>query len=264
MNQSARGSGRVPFYFAIPLRPRARSRHWDRVIAHLQATVDSCLNQTDPDFRILVACTEVPDLRPDPRLELLPLPPDQRAATPMLDKGLKLSAIGMRVRQAGGGFVMPVDADDLVHRRVVEHVRSHPQADAFIGDWGYDLDRRRRRLIPAPRFDRSCGTCAALRLAPEQLPATLDEPDPEARFLIRAGHHNWRPRLAAAGARVLGFPFPVAVHVLHTGDNESLRTGDVGWKRRLLRRLMPAHALTAERVRDYGIDALPALPAARR
>ena len=255
-----------PFYFGIPLRPRIRSRDWSRVEAHLRATLTSCLAQTDPRFRILVACNEVPDVQDDDRIEFLHVDIEAPGypQESMLDKGRKLSAIGMRVRELGGGALMLADADDLVHRAVVRHVRAHPEADALIGDRGWDLADPARGLIHARWFDRSCGTCAVLRQRPEDLPASLDAADPEASYLIRAGHHNWRPRLKAAGARILGFPFPVAVHVLSTGENQSILRQDIGWKRWLMRRLTPPTPISEAQRRDYSIDALPIAESGRR
>lgn len=255
-----------PFYFGIPLRPRARSRDWDRVVTHLRATLSSCLNQSDPDFRILIACNERPDVQSDQRIEFVHVDADAPGypQESMLDKGRKLSAIGCRIRELGGGAIMLSDADDLVHRDVVRHARSRPQAAALIADRGYDLADPQRGLIPAPWFDRSCGTCAVLRQQPAELPSTLDEPEPEARFLIRAGHHQWRPRLRVAGARIEGFPFPVAVHVLSTGENQSILRQDIGWKRWLMRTLIPATRITDQLRADYCLDSLPAAPASGR
>ena len=43
-------------YFGIPLRSKETSNNWDKVTEFFNRTLWSVYNQTDPDFRIIVAC----------------------------------------------------------------------------------------------------------------------------------------------------------------------------------------------------------------
>ncbi|WP_348673322.1 hypothetical protein, partial [uncultured Abyssibacter sp.] len=60
------------FVFGIPLRPKCRTADWDGAVRRFRSALLSCLAQTDPDFRVLVACNERPEGMPDdPRVEYL-------------------------------------------------------------------------------------------------------------------------------------------------------------------------------------------------
>jgi len=50
---------------------RSVAQDWERIERQLSATVGSIYNQTDPNFRIIIACTEKPTLSvaTDERLE---------------------------------------------------------------------------------------------------------------------------------------------------------------------------------------------------
>lgn len=84
-------------YFGIPLRSKAVSSNWDDVMRVFNRTLQSVYRQTNPDFRIFVACHEVPGLSEqyDERVEFLiadtPYPKNRKEM--MLDKGWKLSMI---------------------------------------------------------------------------------------------------------------------------------------------------------------------------
>lgn len=104
-------------------------------------TLWSVYNQTDPDFKILVACHDVPVLTHeyDERVEFLrvdsPIPTTKEEM--MLDKGHKIHTIGMKIREYGGGFTMMVDADDIQSNRIAAYVNAHPNANGFLSRNGY-------------------------------------------------------------------------------------------------------------------------------
>ncbi len=60
-------------FFAMPLMARQTADDWSRVVLYLEATLGSIYRQTDPHFRIVVACHDVPRLSipVDDRLEFL-------------------------------------------------------------------------------------------------------------------------------------------------------------------------------------------------
>ena len=109
-------------YFGITLRSKAVSKNWAHVVADFTRTLDSVYQQTDPDFRVIVACHDLPKLEReyDSRVEFLQtdVPTPTTPFEMMQDKGYKLSMIGKRIREYGGGYTMIVDADDLISNRV--------------------------------------------------------------------------------------------------------------------------------------------------
>lgn len=238
--------------FGIPLRCRDSARDWDKVVSDFNHTLRSVLNQTNPDIRVLVACNDRPDAFYDSRVEYIELPqmykgPDDA----MYDKGNKLMAIGIRARALGGGPIMLVDADDFVSNRIAAHVKGTTQSDGIFAQNGYELDIQKQRVIPSPFFVRNCGTCAAIRYAPDELPSAMDQPEED--FVIRAGHHNWLPELKRLGKKTSNFPFPAALHRLNTGENHSLSTGNVGTKRKILRKVIPSRPITDALREEFSI-----------
>ena len=59
--------------FAIPLRAKATTKNWDFCVERFNATIQSIFNQTNPNFKCLVACNDIPKLKKeyDDRLEFI-------------------------------------------------------------------------------------------------------------------------------------------------------------------------------------------------
>lgn len=95
-------------YFGIPLRSKKASKDWENVTGIFNRTLASVYNQTDSDFRIFVACHEIPllDKEYDDRVEFI----KSETETPenpremMLDKRYKLSLIAQKIKEFGGGI----------------------------------------------------------------------------------------------------------------------------------------------------------------
>lgn len=95
-------------YFGIPLRSKAASNDWKNVERIFNRTLYSVYRQTDPEFKIFVACHDKPSLERgyDDRVEFLisdtPIPTNRKEM--MLEKGWKVSMIASRIRESGGGI----------------------------------------------------------------------------------------------------------------------------------------------------------------
>jgi hypothetical protein len=96
-------------FFGIPLKARVTARNWSNTVRDFNRTLASIYNQTNPNFRVLVGCHEVPDLMfpTDHRLKFLRI----QAKPPKLhevrwglfsDRAQKLRAIGKRFNREGG------------------------------------------------------------------------------------------------------------------------------------------------------------------
>jgi len=239
--------------FAIPLMPRCRARSWELVVENFNRTVASLLAQTDPDFQILVGCQDRPRLEaPDPRIRFVyvaAVDTDREQ-----DKRRRIRGMAAKLHEDGGGVLMPVDADDLLNRRVAAYVNAHPEADTFVASTGWELDMRTRRMRLAPRFWNLCGSAMAMRLAPEDLPATAEADG----GLLDAGHQDFPSLCAERGMRQLAFPFLASVYRIHTGENSSLKHDfQHGWKRALYRRVIPSLSVTRRVRRDYQLQDRP-------
>jgi len=82
--------------FIVSMRARALSKDWAHHTRLLERTVDSLLAQTNPNFEIVIACHDVPQIAQatHPKVHMLPvsIPIPQRTFDDMCaDKVLKLS-----------------------------------------------------------------------------------------------------------------------------------------------------------------------------
>ncbi len=244
-------------YFGVTLRSKAASKNWDNVVRDFNRTLHSICAQTDPDFRVIVACHEIPVLEgpADSRVEFLQtdIPVPTTALEMMRDKGYKLSMIGKRIREYGGGYTMIVDADDLISNRVAAYVNAHPGENGFAPDYGYvhviGEGCVRRTFQP----DHICGSCIIVRYIlddlPAELPASPADKAAEA-CILRKPHPSIRPHMASIGRPLARLPFPATIYMRNTGDNHSmLAGGQLGLKRRLeqlFRRKIPLEKVAAE------------------
>lgn len=211
---------------------RAVAQDWERIEHQLSATVGSIYNQTDPNFRIIIACTDKPNLSvpTDERLEFLfcrQLPPVDHTVY-IGDAMHKRFRIARRLRDLGGGYLMLADADDLVSNRLVAFVRETAHPNGYVIGDGYMFNAVQGWLAPFPfgeveHFDSESHTSAVLTIAPDELPA--HDNDYVNRFwsLISWGHPATRPRAAEEGRPLLEVPFRAAVYVRNTGENVSTR-----------------------------------------
>ena len=104
--------------FVTPLKSAGSSHSWERVARLVGRTVRSACAQACPDFRVIVACHEVPEIRfEDKRLEFLQVgfePPGFDPLKRKRDKERKLLAGLRRSLAFRPSHVMPLDADDCI------------------------------------------------------------------------------------------------------------------------------------------------------
>ncbi len=250
--------GTAALLFGIPVKSRVVAKDWGMVCRLLSRTVASVLNQSVPGFRIVIAHHELPEIPygGDPRIEFLraDFPPPLYRQEMMVDKNRKREMIAHRLRQMGGGYLMYLDADDLVSGRLAEFVLADRHAHGYVVNRGYELDHRSQTVRVAPSFDRLCGSCCILRWDVEDLPETPFAP---ARVRLRnyldAGHARWAALAASEGRPLKAVPFPAVVYVTNTGENHSVVTGNIGWRRRLLRRVTPRRRIDSALRAEFAI-----------
>jgi hypothetical protein len=122
------------------------------------------------------------------------------------------------VREKGGGFVMSVDADDVVHKDLAAFAAAHPETNGWMIRRGYSYSEGSRWVEWHNDFHLRCGTSHIIRLAPEELPEDLTGPA-EGCFVLRRGHHLMAAYLAEIGRPLDVVPFPGAIYVKMTGEN---------------------------------------------
>lgn len=218
-------------YFLIPLMSKKVAKDWNMVSTLFNRTLWSCYNQTDSNFRIIVACHEIPELtrKYDDRVEFIqvteeeaPIPKTQDEK--MIDKGYKTHTLAMRLRKLGGGYAMMVDADDLVSCHLAEYVNEHPHENGFYVKTGYVYFVGDDYMKVLPKF--SSGSACIVNYAvddlPEKYPEKMTANCDANEWIIRKCHGGIVPACEAAGRPLKPLPFKAAVYVLGSGENHSL------------------------------------------
>jgi hypothetical protein len=215
--------------FAVPLIARRRATDWDRVVADLQMTVASLLNQTDPNFRIMIGANDdVRGMLPrDRRIEIVKFkevrgPADEtRKQRADRDCGYKKSVLTGQGARHRARFIMYVDADDLISNRLVEIVRSIDHPSGYILRKGLVMNCRTGMVLDCPSehirfagFDAFCASSIVLTYP------TTAKKDPDWHDKIMSeGHHKARARLIQSGSPAVDLHQELAIYRLNTGVN---------------------------------------------
>ncbi len=249
-------------FFGIPLRSKQTANDWNKVCLFFNRTLWSVYNQTDPNFRIIVVCHEIPELTHeyDNRVEFIQVdaPVPHTKEEMMLDKGYKIHTIGMRIREYGGGFAMMVDADDLQSNRIAEYVNSHPDANGFLSHNGYYYHVGDDFIKKGHKFPN--GSSTIVKYSVDDLPSEHYKtmvPSQNANPHIIRKKHGDIPKICAEQGRPLdSLPFIASIYVRETGDNHSLIGKNESKFRVLEQRLMPKLYFKAhpDLCKEFSID----------
>lgn len=232
LKQTRREQQDVEVLFAISLKSRTVSKDWDKVQANLAKTLRSILSNTDRHFRIVIAGHEKPTIQELDHEKVIWLPVD---FPPPLDTGhfspdkiRKRREIGAFLRREGySGYFMPLDADDWLHYRFVEYIRSHPITDAFILNEGMMINVTSEEIWLRKGFYRGCGSSAVFYFRNEDFPPTPSREDTQKSHFVLAvtDHKTVGNRMQEMGKTLRIVKFPLAAWVLGHGDNNSVLKG---------------------------------------
>lgn len=242
-NPAARG-GEVdtPIVFGISLASKQVSSDWARTTELLGHTLDSLLEQSDPRFEVIICGHEKPELAAmsDPRVRFIvsDIKPPTDPRKYRTDKMRKRRLIGVALREMGGGYFFPLDADDLVHTDFVKHVRETDNRRGYVVMSGYAFDYSNRRLAPIPGvwgtdYNRVCGSSALIYFEPDDLPVD-GENEEDLYFNLFQSHAYWPVLAEEYGRKLDPLPFAAGVYVLNHSQNLSFglqrkgsRTGNI-------------------------------------
>jgi len=222
--------------FVVPLRAPAASKNWERVLERLLKTMRSieaaCAN-TPGLGAVLVANhgAELPELPGCFDLVRVDLAPpavsvffgdgddDERRNAVWWDKGFKV-ATGMRhALSLGTRFVMSVDADDLISRRIGSLPLNSPDSNGWFINNGWLLTAGSRWSLAIDDFHNWCGTYAIVRADLLPLIEPIEALDPEEIRLVFGHHRNLIPLLAERGTPLEEAGFRAAIYIV--GHSES-------------------------------------------
>ncbi|MDO4301383.1 MAG: glycosyltransferase family 2 protein [Clostridia bacterium] len=247
-------------FFGIPLRSKAVSNDWEKVSLFFNRTLWSVYNQTDPDFKIFVACHDIPELNHefDERVEFIKVdsPVPHTREEMMLDKGHKVHTIGMKIREYGGGFTMMVDADDIQSCRIAEYVNKHSDADGFVSRNGYYYHIGDNYIKKGHKFPNGSSTIVKYSVddLPDKYYDTMVASENSNPHIIRKKHGDIPKICAEMGRPLKPLPFIASIYVRETGDNHSLMNKNESKFRVLEQKIMPKIYINDKLRKEFSID----------
>jgi len=251
--------------FGIALRSARTSPDWRLTEGLLAATLRSVLRQSDARFRILICGHEIPDIPEiaDERVEFIgaewqPPGPEEATSRFRVDYNRKRFVIGQRMRSLGGGFLMKLDSDDLLHRDLTGFILSTP--NGAILDKGFMLDHGNRRIAAVPGafdvdIDRFCGSTAAIRYRTEDFPESWESKGGRGTTLFNhtAAHGYVRGTMEEFRRPLAPVPFPAVIYRVNTSDNVSFTDQRQDERREKMLAAIGENAITdAEQLRQIG------------
>jgi len=221
---------RLPIVAAIPLKPRASSASWEAVQANLRRTIGSFRQSAAGMGTVVVASHDEPDLgsAAGADVHVLRVPFDRPADRweGSRDKGRKRRFIGAWLRETMNDsaiYVMFLDADDLVHRRLVTHVLEAGSGSYVIDDGYVFADDTGLLVRRRDRFSEICGSSFVCRFELDELPRSWDD---ESALFSQFGvapeqpGHSEYPRVAGlAGRPAAPVPFPGVLYLVNHGES---------------------------------------------
>lgn len=228
----------VKFAFAITLISQTVSKDWVGVQANLSKTLISILENTDQNFEIIIAGHEKPNIDELNHNKVtwlqVDFPPPINSGGFGRDRKNKRIVIGEYLRNMGfSGYFMPLDADDWVHYRFVEFIRSHPFSDAFIINKGFMVNQKLKEAWVRNRFYRGCGSSAIYYFSNSDFPITATKEDARKTpfVLVLQAHAEVPQNLKNVNKNYTIVNFPFVTYFIGHGVNWSNKDGRVSAKK---------------------------------
>jgi hypothetical protein len=243
--------------FGITLMSKRIAADWPTVEKLLAATLQSVFNQNVPT-RVIIACHEIPciDEARDARVTIRQVDFDiPRFRWEMeIDRMRKAEVLAAALRARGGGWMFLLDADDLVSRDLGKTILESG-AKAVVVKRGYRLDARTGQYQNLGRHWGKCGSCAAVRWDPSELPVTpLADNPPLFHEYCDTRHYRLPQFFSGRGWNWKFLDPPLVAYVVNHGSNESDLLSTQSWKWRLYFKLQQRKQWTSELDEQFGVN----------
>lgn len=219
--------------FGISLKSKSVSRSWKRVQVNLTKTLRTILNNTDQNFRIIIAGHNKPNIKEINHEKVtwlcVKFNPPTTSKGFWRDKIQKRGVIGAYLRKSGfNGYFMPVDADDWIHCRFVEYIRSFPLTSSFVFNKGFMVNLSRNEIWTRKHFYKGCGTSQLFYFNNEEFPKSSKRVDVlKSNFKVASGraHGKVVEYLNKISKQYIFIHDPLIIWVMAHGDNNSIIKG---------------------------------------
>jgi hypothetical protein len=230
------GSTEKKFLFGIPLIGSHLTEDFERVCSLLGNTLVSCLQQTDANFEIYVACNEIPDARfvpSSPKIHFIlteRLNKTDLEKEPRADVSLKRDTLMNAAANARASYYCLFDADDLVSKNLVASIRKSGNPNGYLLGAGYLLDSRTQSLYLFPNsqfldlpFYELCGSSIVVTLDPSPNAEAAEKNMRYLKGIIWPGHDKAQKSFIKEGRPALVVNFPACIYRANHGSNLYLR-----------------------------------------
>lgn len=210
------------FAFIVPVKSAQLASDWEAFSRLFERTLKSICNQQNGDFKVIVACQEIPQIQfADERVEFVSVdfpPPslveddwEKNRQLKEGDKANKILAGYKKALEYKPTYLMVVDADDLISNKIAGFALKNKQnAPGWYVKKGYYYREGARYLfINKKAFNKFCGTCIIIR---SDLFPQLVQQEP---FL----YYNHYTMELAGGERLAPLPFAGALYSMGNGEN---------------------------------------------
>lgn len=212
--------------FIIPVKSRAVSQDWERFSKLFQRTLHSVLNQSNPNFEVIVVGHELPNITTyKDQIRFIPV----HFEVPLLgedwetnrhkkeeDKAKKIM-VGYEQVTDACTHIMVVDADDGIHKDLAKFVQNNLESKAigwYFTKGFYYREGSRFIFKNIKTFHALCGSCLIIKRA---VFPKLIERRPWLYY-----HHE---TIEIEGIPLEPFPFEGAIYSMVNGENHFMSSG---------------------------------------
>lgn len=202
--------------FVVPVKSKIIEKNWASFSKLLDRCIGSICNQSNTNFKVVIACHEIPktNYNNDPRVIFLqvdfaPPTPNADRSQKEKDKGKKIKLATNYAKKIGAYYVMPVDSDDCVSNKICEFVNNNNDSKSgwYIKKGYLYPEGKTYAYLNLKNFQTICGTCAIIK--PEHIDLMYDE-----NFWF---HHDRTKFPNITPLEPL--PFPAALYSMLNGSN---------------------------------------------
>lgn len=232
--------------FCIPLRSKEVSKDWNKVTLLFNRTLESVYNQTNQNFKVFVACHQIPTLNKtyDDRVVFIEV--DTKIPVTYLDmmwdKDTKIYTAQNAARKflveqkLKGAYFMNVDSDDLISCKVADFVANKATKQVYTSKYGFIYFEGRTFMKKARRLERTCGSCFLIYLDIAQLPHNnlgflVNDVD---KCPFTPHHSDIMHKLTKVKKWTRGsIPFPTTIYIVNDVNVSNFANHQVGRNRRI-------------------------------
>lgn len=219
--------------FIIPVKHPENTANWKSLKLLLQDTIKSIQQQDHPAWKAVIVANEgsdIPDLPPRfevKRVDFSPNPlytkniqlsQEEHYQAIRLDKGRRILAGLLHAGKMG--YVMIVDADDLVSRQLTSFVSNHWGENGWYLRDGYIWDDKGKFfLYKFTDFSRLCGTSHIIRADLYNIPLNFGAASDDYIRRVLGSHIFLHADLDKSGTPLAALPFIGAIYRI--GNSEA-------------------------------------------